>query len=143
MTSTTNPPPNTSTNAEVADAFRRLADLVDDVELPAVCLYFCLWCPDTRAELAALARAALRRGARVDKEPAGEQVFRLVLRIGPLSVGALAARDAVCERVVVATREVTELVPDPEAPAPPMVERTRTEELVEWVCPPILAGGVA
>lgn len=44
-------------------------------------------------------------------------------------------RQAVCTRKVVGVREVTEEVPDPEAP---MITRVREEEVVEWDCDPLL-----
>jgi hypothetical protein len=54
---------------------------------------------------------------------------------GGLKITLSAFRRSVCERTVT-TREVTETVPDPEALAlVPMVEVTRTEEVVEWHCP--------
>ena len=47
-----------------------------------------------------------------------------------------AYRDAVCEKVVTGTEQVTKLVPDPDAPK---VEVVETVETFTWQCKPILA----
>lgn len=54
----------------------------------------------------------------------------------------VAAREAVCERVVTGTRTVTRTVPDPAVDVP-LVEVTEEVETVEWVCAPLLAGATA
>ena len=48
------------------------------------------------------------------------------------------ARESVCVRRVVGTKEVTREVPDPSVEVP-MIEVTETVEEVEWDCQPILA----
>ena len=65
--------------------------------------------------------------------------FDAVINLRALSVKLTDERDKVCERVVVGTREITEEVPDPAVvAAAPKVTTTRTEEVVEWRCAPIL-----
>lgn len=131
---------NRPSNTDVADALRRLADFVEAAEVPSVTYTdLTLWSVDDRDVLADLARAAVRHGCTVHKEYS-EQLFKLTIGIGALRVTVLSWREDVCERVVVATREITELVPDPDATVPPLVERTRTEEVVEWRCAPLLSG---
>ena len=105
------------------------------------------WFPDTRDELIALTHAARAAGAVVERE-SDDLLFQLHFKFGPVIVKAISYRKDVCEHVVTGTREVTEMVPDPKAPAPPMVELKRVEEVVEWRCPdgrpsPTPAGGGA
>lgn len=84
-------------------------------------------------------RAGLAAGATVDKDH-DDDYARVNLRFGPVALCLLASREAVCERVVVGTREVTEQVPDPDAlAAVRTVTVTRTEDIVEWHCGPLLA----
>lgn len=71
------------------------------------------------------------------KSPRGE-ALDLTGSIGGLKVCFIASRDAVCERVVVGTREVT-VEAAPAVPATP--EHTETIEDVEWVCGSLLAAG--
>jgi hypothetical protein len=57
-----------------------------------------------------------------------------------LKVKVTTYRDAVCERVVTGTREVTREVRDPDAlAAVPTTTVTETVEDVEWVCAPLTA----
>jgi hypothetical protein len=129
--------------AEYAAALRALADIVEAT--PEVHRYndFFVWYGESREDLAALARAALAAGATVAKDVEADS-YNLELRLGPLKLMALANRSAVCERVVLGTDEVTEMVPDPEyvapeLPAAPLVQVTRTVDRVEWRCTPLLA----
>jgi hypothetical protein len=92
---------------------------------------------DQKAVVAAVARAL---PGKVDKKvlKANDELFSITGRLpGGIWIKAIADRDEVCERVVTGTREVTEELPDPEAPK---VTVTRTVEDVEWVCGSILAG---
>lgn len=90
---------------------------------------------DQRARLSTIARAM----GQFDKVPDGD-LFRVVRRFGGIAVTAQAQRDEVCERIVVGTHEVTELVPDPEAVAAlPTVAVTKVVEDVRWECRSILA----
>jgi hypothetical protein len=103
---------------------------------------------EAREMLAAFARAGAKAGIRVEKSYDGGQWANLDLFFGPIKLHMYGARDEVCERVVVGTREVTEEVPDPDALAAiPTVTVTRTVEDVEWRCnsilgaPPVPGGG--
>lgn len=111
-------------------------ELVDDAcYLGSVDVF---WFRDAE-RMAALARIALRYGAKVDKK-ISESQHNLLLRWGPVGVAALAQREVVCERVVTGTREVVKAVPDPVLlAAVPLVEVTETVEDVEWKCKPLLA----
>jgi hypothetical protein len=57
---------------------------------------------------------------------------------GGLNLHVYAQRDQVCTRRVIGTREVTEDVPDPSVVVP-TVTVTKTEDVVEWDCMPLLA----
>lgn len=90
-----------------------------------------------RADFARYARMLGRGEKRVD-----EVHFFLERRFGPVRAYAYVSRELVCERKVVATREITKLVPDPEQVAlVPMVEVTEKVEDVEWVCDPAILAG--
>lgn len=93
---------------------------------------------DQRTALAAWVRAL---PGRKDKRETGTggRIFEVAGSLRGLRVSVMADRDEVCERVVVGTREITETVPDPElVAAVPTVTVTRTEEIVDWVCHPVL-----
>lgn len=125
-------------SAAYADGLRKLADLVEAVDVAIspseAAISITPWFPDTRDELIALTHAARAAGAIVERE-SDDELFTLLFKFGALTVKAISWRSDVCERVVVGTREVTEMVPDPKAPATPMVELKRTEEIVEYRCP--------
>jgi hypothetical protein len=93
------------------------------------------------AEIAEIARTARRHGAESKKDAKGDAYFTVKLHWGRrVQLHVNAHRDKVCERVVVGTREVTEEVPDPQALATvPTTTVTRTEDIVEWQCKPLLA----
>ena len=96
-----------------------------------------------KEELAAHIRAALAAGATVTKY-FGTNHAGARLHFGPVVIQPYDNREAVCERVVTGTREVTKEVPDPEALASvPKVTVTETVEDVEWRCHPILDEAVA
>jgi hypothetical protein len=68
------------------------------------------------------------------------EYFDLLGTLGALRVELTAPREAVCKRVVTGTREVTEMVKDPEKLAEvPEIEVTRTEDVIEWDCGSLLA----
>lgn len=123
---------------DYAAGLRALADVIDAAEVPLseseAAMSVMPWFPDTRDELIALTHAARAAGATVERDP-DDHLYRLRFRFGPLLATAIAYRADVCERVVVGTREIVEMVPDPAAPAPPMVEIRRQEEVVEYRCP--------
>lgn len=81
----------------------------------------------------------IRRVARAlgtfDKDHAGT-ILTLTRKFGGITLRFIFWRSAVCQKRVVKTETVTELVADPNAPK---VEVTRTREVVEWDCPPLLA----
>lgn len=94
---------------------------------------------DVPAEMAAFGRIARRYGATTEKA-VNEKQYNLVCDFGALKLKFLANRNEVCELVVTGTREVVEEVPDPEAlAAVPTTTVTRTEDVTEWVCKPLLA----
>lgn len=71
-----------------------------------------------------------------------DELFRYKTHLGGpegLELEVIVHRDAVCERVVTGTEEITRRVPDPELMAKvPEVELTETVETVEWRCLPLL-----
>lgn len=89
--------------------------------------------PETAEDLAALARSVGGKWEKV--APEGSTTFQLRQEVMPGYVISLVAwRSQVCTKVVTGTREVE--VPDPAAPLV-----TVEEEIVEWRCEPLLAGG--
>lgn len=91
---------------------------------------------DNRERIAMVARAMGNFEKRADGSD-----FRVFRRFGGITLVAQAAREDVCERVVVGTREVTVTEPDPAAVAAlPTVTTTKVVEDVEWICSPLLAG---
>lgn len=94
---------------------------------------------DTREAVAAMARAGLAVGAKVVKHQ-GDLYAGVTLNFGDeVSLYVYADRAAICERIVLGTREVTKEVPDATAlAAVPKVTVTETVEDVEWRCAPIL-----
>ncbi|MCW2545391.1 MAG: hypothetical protein JWM40_2943 [Frankiales bacterium] len=137
---------STSTEISKADALRALADFIDaNPDLPDLVtdqrlLTYVSPLNKPRAVMAAVARAGAKAGVPVEKSYDGGEYANLSLQFGPIELHVYAQRDAVCERVVTGTREVTKEVPDPEAlAAVPTVTVTETEDIVEWVCGPLLA----
>lgn len=146
------PVPNPE-RAAYTQGLREIADWLDahpEVELPylnssstgslvpTLTIMLGSWNDDQREQMATIGRAM----GTFDKHarPNGDR-FTIYRRFAGIVLAATADRDEVCERVVVATREVTEEVPDPEAlAAVPLVSVTKTVEDVEWVCRPLLAG---
>lgn len=96
---------------------------------------------DPRAALAAAARALGGTWAKVTRDyGAGGAYFDLLGEACGVRLRLTAYRDAVCERVVTGTEDVTDWVKDPEKlAAVPLVEVTRPVETVEWRCRPVLA----
>lgn len=88
---------------------------------------------DPRGQVAAWARVL---PGRKDKRERGEYLD-LHGAFRGLHIKVIANREAVCEKVVIGTETVTEIVPDPVYIASaPMIERETEREIVEWVCPP-------
>lgn len=126
--------------------WRALLDLLErnlDLPLPVDDkVMFTFWGTDARSELANAARQIpVRLNKRVYGGPNDDQYFELSGKLNGLPIRLVADRESVCTRRVVGTREVTETVPDPEKLAKvPEITRSRTEEIVEWDCGPLLAG---
>ncbi len=138
-------PAAVSNAARLAAQIRRLADFVEDnPELVHHLSYTFnrMLVPGvrTRENVATFARAGVAARAKVSKHQ-GDNWAGVDIRFGPdLSLHVYVDREEICERVVTGTREVTEMVPDPEhVAAAPLVEKTTVVEDVEWVCHPILA----
>lgn len=127
------------------DGLRELADLLDkhdDLALPSsgntteLVIHF-LSTADPKGDLQRFARLV---PGKVDKR-IWASYFDLEVKLGGpdgLTLRASAMRDAVCERVVTGTREVTEMVPDPKVSVQ-LVEVTKTVEDVEWQCGSLLS----
>jgi hypothetical protein len=143
----------TNPRAAYIDGLRALASVLEahpEVPLPyegtgtEMAFHF-LHGADPRAAMAETARAlpcAWRKETR-DYED-GTAYFDLHGQLAGLKVRLCAYRDAVCTRVKVGTREVTETVKDPAALAGvPEVEVTRTEDIVTWDCGSLLAPAAA
>ncbi|MGH3379523.1 MAG: hypothetical protein ACRDP6_32790 [Actinoallomurus sp.] len=129
---------------------RRLADIIDnhpEVPLPVdgsdpkylrMSFHF-LSEDDPRAAMAATRRAL---GVPMEKDDSVSNYFSLKGNLAGLYFTLTAFRKDVCERVVVATREVEVEEADPAAVAAlPKVKRTEVIEDVEWRCTPLLAAG--
>lgn len=133
----------TEPRAAYIAGLRQLADWLEanpDIELPSNGgswnpINFSEWGPKARDKAAAFARAmpgVVRKGG-------SDGYFTLRAQLAGLHVQFIAHREAVCERVVVGEREVTETIPDPQYDGEiPMIEVTKTVEDIEWHCPPIL-----
>jgi hypothetical protein len=98
---------------------------------------------DPRTAMAAAARAI---GGTWDKnvrdygDAGGSSYFDLTTSIHGLRIIMTAYRDAVCEKVITGTHDVTEVVPDPELlAAVPLIKVTRPVDEVQWVCGPVMA----
>lgn len=130
--------------ASLAAGYRHLADLIESGQAPIpvnpqVSL-FLTYREVPAEEQPAAARDLMRAlgGGRYEKDTTASG-GDLILRgtCGSLPVDIWLTRDAVCERVVVGTDEVTEAFPVGEDTRP--VETvTRTVERVEWRCAPLL-----
>lgn len=133
---------NRDSATEMAAGLRQLADMIEqnpDIAKFATLTHLYAFHVTSGADQAALARAALKHGAKVDKE-VSDDLHNLLLSWDGVSAYVLANRKNVCELVVVGSREVTEEVPDPEAlAAVPTVTVTRTEDVTEWRCTPLLS----
>lgn len=141
---TTEPEPKQS--QRLAAGFRALADMLDanpdlaDVGYCFSYIFEAVNIPvDSREQIATLARAGMRAGAKVDKHQ-DDNYAGVNISFGSVGLHVYADRDEVCERIVVGTKEVTEEVPDPEAlAAVPKVTVTKVVEEVEWRCGSLLS----
>lgn len=126
--------------AAYAAGLRHLADVI---EADPACPYpqgaIDLFIHDEDGDQAEIA-ARLRRELGGGKWQKDDQGSYLTLdgMCGGMPVNLWLTREAVCERVVTGRKEIVETVRVGEDPRP--VETvTRTEDVIEWVCNPILA----
>lgn len=130
---------------QVAQFLANNPDLTDDATVYHYGYVLIFLAPDENPlpRLADIARRGVKAGAKVEKVY-DDDYGKVKLHFGPIYVQAYTNRAEVCERVVVGTREVVEEVKDPDAlAAVPTITQTRTEDVVEWVCKPLLAGEVS
>jgi hypothetical protein len=134
--------------AEYVKGLRALADVLEAnpaVELPYAgsgteLTISLLSVADPRTAMANAARAFPIKWDKNAWGPAGTAYFSLRGSLHGLRMEICAYREAVCERVVTGTQEVTKTVKDPEAlAAVPEIEVTETIDTVEWRCGSILA----
>ena len=86
-------------------------------------------------ETLALAKRIAKGLGTFDRTTSGSLLY-LKKSFGTVGLTFVLYQDRICTRTVVKTKDVTELVPNPEAPK---VEVTRTVEEVRWDCPSLLA----
>ena len=97
---------------------------------------------DERQEQAkAWLASAIKVMPRPVRKEADGYALRLITNFGPHEFRLGAARDLVCERIVVKSETVVETVPDPElleaaTKGIPTVEVERVIEEIAWSCPP-------
>lgn len=142
----------TDLSSDIVKGLRLLADIVEEnpamaenfqYTLQASGLNLHLRGDERAAQMAKIARVMRKHGAITTKDVFGD-LHNVVCDFGFTKVYIIARREEVCERVVVDTVEVTEEVPDPEVLATvPKVTVTRTEEIVEWQCRPLLEAASA
>lgn len=144
---TTTAPAEVDTRAAYTASLRAFADLLDanpnlidtarmahDRQL--ICVSYN---EDPRERMAAFIRAGKAAGFPVRKSY-NDTYGNVDIDLGAFTLHVYADREQVCERIVTGTREVTREVPDPEAlKAVPTTTVTETEDVVEWVCTPLLA----
>lgn len=96
---------------------------------------------DKAAAMGSFARAALRAGAKVDKDYS-DTIAKVIASFGEVKVSAYEYRDEVCELVVLDEEETVEINdPDYVEPEPPKVTVTRKK--TQWRCRPLLASDPA
>lgn len=126
-----------------AAGLRHLADVIEsdpDCPYPQGPINLFIHSGDSQAEIAARLRRALGGGKWEKKEAVGGGYLTLDGMCVGVPIDLWLDRDAVCERVVVGTEEVTEVIPAvTEADLRPEQTITRTVEHVEWRCSPLLA----
>lgn len=129
--------------SDAAEGLRALARMLEEnPELMQDACYLNsldVWWSRDPERLAAIVRAGMRYGAKVDKQ-ISERQHNVLLTWGPIGARAIADRELVCERVVVGTERVVKKVPDPVLLAAiPEVEVVEDVDRVEWKCRPLLA----
>lgn len=126
---------------KLAEDLRSFADFLDQhgEELPHVSVDVAshVWgySGESVPESVALAmRAGLKGAGAVEKEYS-DNYFRLYLSFGSLKYKIVCNRDEVCERKVIGTEIVTKSV----APEGKWTEQEVEQDIVEWVCNPLLS----
>lgn len=143
MTSMTEETQREVERAEYIAGLRTLADALEshpDALLPQHGLTVVTsWEEDPKEETRKFIRAV---GGKWNKRQTGTDGTIMAFHrfFGSFKIEVLCNREQVCQRVVTGTREVTKIVPAPDAP---MVEITETIEDVEWICEPLLAADSA
>lgn len=124
-----------------AEGLHALADMIEkNPHIPPASGYLksvnVWWAADVD-EVTAIAKAGNDCGATVTGGISGD-VYILELTWGPITARALTERERVCERTVVGTETVTEVVSDPTLLAEvPTIEVVKEVDLVKWQCPPL------
>ena len=128
---------------ELAYDLRKFADFLDihAEELPKVQVDVASYVwdyngsgDDVPQSVALAMRAGLKDADKVEKEYS-DNYFRMYMSFGALKYKIVCNRDEVCERKVLGTEMVTKSVP----PEGKWVEKEVEQEIVEWVCNPLLA----
>ena len=128
--------------AGIAAGYRRIADLIESGDAP-IPMNIHVSFPINRDQDVpqAAAAAKLRRalgGGHWDKQETGSYLYLRGMCAG-LPIQLWLDRDAVCERVVIGTEKITEVIPAvTEEDLRPEQTITRTVEHVEWICSPLL-----
>lgn len=118
-------------------AFAAILEQHPEIPLPyegrasAITIHY-LYGDDPRGAMAAAVRAIPCAWAKTSND----DYFDVQGELFGLKIVLTAYRDQVCTRRVIGTHEITEEVPDPDAP---MVTVTRVVEDVEWDCGSLLA----
>ena len=128
---------------QLVEDLRDFADFVEEhgPQLPGVSVELRSWiwgyevADQGVPEGVALAlRAGIKSADEVTKEYS-DDYFRLYLRFGKLQYRVVCNREEVCEKNVIGTKTVTKKMP----PEGDWTEQEVEEEIVEWVCNPLLA----
>lgn len=128
--------------AAYAVGLRHLADVIEahpECPLPSGAALSFFLRGDDSAQIAADLRRAFGGGRWKKRPSVDESDLILEGMCAGLPINLWLNRDQVCERVVVGTEEVTEVIPAvTEADLRPEQTITRTVEHIQWVCSPLL-----
>lgn len=134
---------NTDVRANYAAGLRHLADVIEahpECPLPSGNGLSFFLHGDGSAQVAANLRRAFGGGKWTKRPSYDENDLILEGMCAGLPINFWLNREQVCERVVVGTEEITEVIPAvTEADLRPEQTITRTVEHIEWVCSPLLA----
>tara|TARA_Y100001951_G_scaffold93860_1_gene89852 strand:+ start:184 stop:609 length:426 start_codon:yes stop_codon:yes gene_type:complete len=127
---------------QMVDDLRDFANFVEEhgPDLPDVTVELRSWvwgydADDSVPLSVALAmRAGVKTADKVTKEYT-DDYFRMFLKFGKLEYRVICNRDEVCEKNVIGTKTVTKKIP----PKGNWTEEEVEEDIVEWVCNPLLA----